>query len=62
MIEWLLTALGLVLVIEGSIYAIFPRLVKSMIKKMLDYNDSTITWIGLPLALFGLFIIWMVRS
>jgi len=61
MIEWLLTALGLVLVIEGLVYAIFPKLMKSMLTKMLNFNDNSITWIGLPIALFGLFLIWIVR-
>ncbi len=61
MIEWLLTALGLVLVIEGLVYAIFPKLMKSMLTKILNFNDNSITWIGLPIALFGLFLIWIVR-
>jgi|TARA_B100001093_G_C26160572_1_gene731384 hypothetical protein len=62
MIEWLLTALGLVLILEGLAYSIFPRQMKSMIKKMLDYNDNTLILIGLPTALLGLFMIWVVRT
>ena len=62
MIEWLLTALGLVLILEGLAYAIFPKQMKSMIKKMLDYNDNTLILMGLPMALLGLFMIWVVRT
>ena len=62
MIEWLITALGLVLIIEGLVYSIFPRQMKAMLKSMLDYSDKTLVWIGLPLALFGLFLIWIVRT
>jgi uncharacterized protein YjeT (DUF2065 family) len=62
MIEWLITALGLVLIIEGLVYSIFPRQMKAMLKSMLDYSDKTLVWIGLPLACFGLFLIWIVRT
>ncbi|MDA7763819.1 DUF2065 domain-containing protein [Pelagibacterales bacterium] len=62
MIEWLITALGLVLIIEGLVYSIFPRQMKAMLKSMLDYSDKTLVWIGLPLAFFGLFLIWIVRT
>ena len=62
MIEWLLTALGLVLILEGLAYAIFPRLMKSMIKKMLDYSDNSLIWLGLPMALIGLVMVWIVRT
>jgi len=62
MIEWLITALGLVLIIEGLVYSIFPRQMKAMLKSMLDYSDKTLVWIGLPLVFFGLFLIWIVRT
>jgi hypothetical protein len=62
MIEWLITALGLVLIIEGLLYSIFPRQMKAMLKSILDYSDNTLVWIGLPLAFFGLFLIWIVRT
>ena len=61
MLEWLITALGLILIIEGLIYSIFPKQMKAMLKSILDYSDSTLVWIGLPVALFGLFLIWIVR-
>jgi hypothetical protein len=62
MIEWLITALGLVLVIEGLLYSIFPRQMKAMLKSILDYSDNALVLIGLPSAFFGLFIIWLVRT
>ena len=61
MLEWLTTALGLILIIEGLIYSVFPKQMKAMLKSILDYSDSTLVWIGLPVALFGLFLIWIVR-
>ena len=62
MIAWLITALGLVLVLEGLVYAIFPRQMKTMLKSIIDYSDNTLVLIGIPLALLGLFLIWLVRT
>ena len=62
MIAWLITALGLVLVLEGLLYAIFPRQMKTMLKSIIDYSDNTLVWVGVLLALFGLILIWLVRT
>ena len=62
MIAWLITALGLVLVLEGLVYAVFPRQMKSMLKSIIEYSDSTLVWIGISTALSGLFLIWLVRT
>jgi len=62
MIAWLITALGLVLVLEGLVYAIFPRQMKNMLKSIIDYSDNTLVWVGISLALFGLILIWLVRT
>ena len=62
MIAWLITALGLVLILEGLVYAIFPRQMKTMLKSIIDYNDNTLVWAGISLALFGLILIWLVRT
>lgn len=62
MIAWLITALGLVLVLEGLVYAIFPRQMKAMLKSIIEYSDNTLVWIGMLTALSGLFLIWLVRT
>jgi hypothetical protein len=62
MIAWLITALGLVLVLEGLVYAIIPRQMKAMLKSIIEYSDSTLVWIGISTALSGLFLIWLVRT
>jgi uncharacterized protein YjeT (DUF2065 family) len=43
MIAWLITALGLVLVLEGLVYAIFPRQMKAMLKSIIEYSDNTLS-------------------
>ena len=62
MIAWLIIALGLVLVLEGLVYAIFPRQMKNMLKSIIDYSDNTLVCVGISLALFGLILIWLVRT
>ena len=62
MIAWLITALGLVLVLEGLVYAIFPRQMKAMLKSIIEYSNNTLVWIGILTALSGLFLIWLVRT
>ena len=62
MIAWLITALGLVLALEGLMYAIFPRQMKTMLKSIIEYSDNTLVWIGISTALSGLFLIWLVRT
>ena len=62
MIAWLITALGLVLVLEGLVYAIFPKQMKAMLKSIIEYSDNTLVWIGILTALSGLFLIWLVRT
>ena len=62
MIAWLITALGFVLVLEGLVYAVFPRQMKSMLKSIIEYSDNTLVWIGISTALSGLFLIWLVRT
>ncbi len=62
MIAWLITALGLVLVLEGLVYAIFPRQMKAMLKSIIEYSNNTLVWIGISTALSGLFLIWLART
>lgn len=58
----LLAALGLALVIEGVVYAGFPRGMKRMILSALELPDSALRAGGLALAATGLFIVWLVRG
>ena len=57
-----LAALGLALVIEGVIYAGFPKRMKAMILSALEMPDTTLRAGGLAFAATGLFIVWLVRG
>ena len=57
MIQFILGSLGLLLIIEGLLYALFPNRMKSMIKSMLEMNNDTLKWGGLASAILGFLIL-----
>lgn len=58
----LLTALALVLVIEGLMYALFPDQLKRMMVTILSVPASTLRVAGLSAAVIGLGIVWLLRG
>tara|TARA_B100001029_G_C15044531_1_gene446111 strand:+ start:632 stop:820 length:189 start_codon:yes stop_codon:yes gene_type:complete len=58
MIQFILGSLGLLLIIEGLLYALFPNRMKIMIKSMLEMNNETLKWGGLASAILGLLMLW----
>ena len=60
MISFILGSLGLLLIIEGLLYAVFPNRMKSMIQKMLEMNNDTLKWGGLMSAILGFLMLWTV--
>jgi uncharacterized protein YjeT (DUF2065 family) len=57
-----ITAIGLVLVIEGLLYALAPRGVKQMMAAMDKIPPDTLRTGGLAAAALGVFIVWLARS
>lgn len=55
-------ALGLVLVIEGVLYALLPDAMKRMMAQVLDMPANQLRVAGLVAAVVGLGIVWVVRS
>ncbi len=55
-------ALGLVLVIEGMIYALFPNGVRRMADEIPKIPDSTLRVFGLAAICIGFFVVWMMRG
>ena len=58
MIQFILGSLGLLLIIEGLLYAIFPNRMKNMIRSMLEMNNDTLKWGGLASAIVGFLMLW----
>ena len=54
--------MGLVFVIEGLIYALFPNAMKRMIVAILSLPPEQLRSAGLVMAVFGVFVVWLVRG
>ena len=54
----LIIAIGLLLFIEGMLYALFPSKMKNMLKKIDMVKDSELRIGGLIFSLVGFIIIW----
>ena len=57
----LVTAIGLVFVIEGVIYSLFPNVMKRMMMVALALPSSRLRSVGLTMAMVGFTIVWLVR-
>ena len=62
---WLSFALigfGLILIIEGLIYAIFPEGMKKLLNRMIDMPVSALRSGGLVAAVIGLALLWAMKA
>ncbi|CAA7619481.1 conserved hypothetical protein [Candidatus Terasakiella magnetica] len=57
-----LTALGLVLVIEGVAWALFPEVMRRLMAQVLLTPPSLLRAVGIMCAALGVFAVWLVRS
>ena len=57
-----LTALGLVFVLEGLLYALVPGHLKGMLHVMQELSDDQLRAGGVSAIAFGVGIVWLVRS
>ena len=55
-------ALALVLVIEGLLYAAFPRQMWSIVERMTQFTDMALRQIGLFTATLGVAFIWIIEE
>ncbi len=58
----LMTALALVLVIEGLAWAAFPEAMKRMMAQVLVMPPDLLRGVGLFMAILGLGGVWLIRS
>lgn len=54
-------AVGLVLVLEGLIYALAPRLMQRMLEEMRGANEDFLRLGGLAALIAGVVLVWWVR-
>lgn len=58
----LLAAFGLVLVIEGALYALFPNYMRRAMAAMLSMDEMHIRISAVVSAGLGLFLVWLAQS
>jgi uncharacterized protein len=55
------TALALVLVIEGVLYALFPEGMRRVVVQMLTVPGPILRALGLGAACVGVIVVWLIR-
>jgi len=58
----LIIAIGLLLFIEGILYALFPTKMKNMLKTIEKLPSSQLRTGGLLFALIGFLIVWFIKG
>jgi uncharacterized protein YjeT (DUF2065 family) len=62
MTDDLLVGLGLVLVIEGVLWAAFPRLALQLLKAAVTSPEVMLRMAGLAAAIVGVGLVWLARG
>ena len=60
MLDTLLTALGLMLILEGLLPMISPRKWRSLFEQMLQLQEGQIRFFGMLMVVFGLLVVWFL--
>ena len=55
----LLLALGLVMIVEGLVYALAPSLVEKMLQALRALPESAVRQVGLLAIVSGLLLVWI---
>lgn len=56
------TAIGLVLALEGALYALFPDLMKRMAQQVLQSPGDSLRVAGVVSVAIGVVLVWLVRG
>lgn len=57
-----LTAVGLLLVLEGALYALFPGGMQRMMAQALELSPSVLRAAGAFAAVSGFVVVWLIRG
>jgi uncharacterized protein YjeT (DUF2065 family) len=56
------TAIGLVLALEGALYALFPDFMKRMAQQVMQSPGDTLRIAGVISVALGVVVVWLVRG
>jgi uncharacterized protein YjeT (DUF2065 family) len=60
--KYFLCVMGMVFVVEGLPYLVFPDKIKSYLRKLTDIPDTTLRVIGSIVVVVGLLLVYFGRS
>ncbi len=52
-------AVGLLLLVEGAVYALFPAQMKVLLRRTLELPDSALRNVGSCAVVVGLLVVWL---
>ena len=59
--KYFLCVIGMVMIVEGLPYFIFPEKMKIWMEKIKEMNDVPLRWMGFTLMFAGLFLVYLGR-
>ena len=57
-----LTAIGLLFVVEGVLYAVSPQGMHNMMRRTLEISPTVLRVGGVVSMCFGVFVVWLIRG
>lgn len=60
--EYFLTLIGMIMILEGVAYALFPSGVKKMMIQILSMSDNSLQNMGKSMMLIGAVLAWVVNK
>ncbi len=58
----LVVAVGLMLAIEGALYAAIPAIMKRLMRDAMNQSDSIVRWVGFAALVVGVALVWIIRG
>ena len=58
----IVAAIGLILALEGALYALFPDFMKRMAAQVIETPGDTLRIVGLVSAAAGVALVWLLRG
>lgn len=62
MVEIVLLAFGLVLILEGLVYALAPSIVEELLKMLSELNEGQRRTVGLGAVAVGVLLVWIAKA
>ena len=58
----LVVAVGLMLAIEGALYAAIPAIMKRVMRDAMKQSDAIVRWVGFAALVIGVGLVWAIRG